>query len=73
MAQSYSASTRAASLAQLVLALGPSPRPCDVTPTNLIGFWDLHEYAEEVRGSAVGGGEGAVGAFAAHWLRHHCE
>ena len=45
-----------------------------VTPKNLIGFWDLHEYAEEVRGSAVAGrGEGAVGAFAAHWLRHHCE
>jgi len=28
VAQSNSAFTRAASLAQLVLALGPSPRPC---------------------------------------------
>ena len=30
VAQSNSAFTRAASLAQLVLALGPSPRPCSL-------------------------------------------
>ena len=35
MAQSNSAFTRAASLAQLVLALGPSPRPCRIYTVTL--------------------------------------
>ena len=40
MAQSNSAFTRAASLAQLVLALGPSPRPCLVeTLPATLGTW----------------------------------